>query len=45
MTRKHNDIVLVATVTILLTIGLILVFSASVIVAEERHGSLIYFTF
>jgi cell division protein FtsW len=43
MTRKHNDIVLVATVTILLTIGLILVFSASVIVAEERHGSLIYF--
>jgi cell division protein FtsW len=43
MTRKHNDIILVATVTILLTIGLIMVFSASAIVAEEKHGSLIYF--
>jgi cell division protein FtsW len=43
MKKKHNDIILVATVTILLTIGLVMVFSASAIVAQERHGSLIYF--
>jgi cell division protein FtsW len=43
MNKKHNDIILVATITILLTIGLIMVFSASAIVAQERHGSLIYF--
>lgn len=43
MKKRTNDIVLVATVTILLTIGLIMVFSASAIVAQERHGSLIYF--
>ncbi len=41
--KPKNDVFLIASVTILLTIGLIIVFSASAFVAHERHGSLIYF--
>ena len=42
--RPKNDILLIAAVTILLTIGLIMVFSASAVVAHEKHGSLLYFS-
>jgi cell division protein FtsW len=43
MNKQRKDIILVATVTCLLIIGLIMVFSASVIIAQEKHGSLVYF--
>ena len=43
MRKGKNDIFLVAAVTILLTIGIIMVFSASAVVAEEKHGSLLYY--
>jgi cell division protein FtsW len=42
--RRKNDGLLVAAVTILLTIGLIMVFSASAVVAEEKYGSLLYYS-
>ena len=43
MKKQKNDILLIISVTILLTVGLIMVFSASAVVAEEKHGSLLYF--
>ena len=43
MKKQRNDIYLIIAVTILLTIGLIMVFSASAVMAEEKHGSLLYF--
>jgi cell division protein FtsW len=43
MKKQRNDLLLIIAVTTLLTIGLIMVFSASAVVAEEKHGSLIYF--
>ena len=42
--RRKNDGLLVAAVTVLLTIGLIMVFSASAVVAEEKYGSLLYYS-
>ncbi len=43
--NKHkNDPWLVGSVTILLTIGLIMVFSASAFVAQEKYGSLLYYS-
>ena len=42
--RRKNDGLLVAAVTMLLTIGLIMVFSASAVVAEEKYGSLLYYS-
>ncbi|MEE9119101.1 MAG: FtsW/RodA/SpoVE family cell cycle protein, partial [Calditrichia bacterium] len=44
ISRRKNDGLLVAAVTALLTIGLIMVFSASAVVAEEKYGSLLYFS-
>jgi cell division protein FtsW len=44
ISRRKNDGLLVAAVTVLLTIGLIMVFSASAVVAEEKYGSLLYFS-
>jgi cell division protein FtsW len=44
ISRRKNDGLLVAAVTILLTIGLIMVFSASAVVAEEKYGSLLYYS-
>ncbi len=41
--KPKNDVFLIAAVSVLLTIGLIMVFSASAFVAHERHGSLIFF--
>ena len=41
--KPKTDIFLIAAVTILLTIGLVMVFSASAVVAHEKHGSLLYF--
>jgi cell division protein FtsW len=41
--KRKNDILLVAAVTILLTIGIIMVFSASAVLAHEQHGSLVYY--
>ena len=38
-----NDIFLVTAVVILLTIGIIMVFSASAVMAHEKHGSSIYY--
>ena len=43
ITKRKNDIILVAAVTILLTIGIVMIFSASAVVAHEKHGSLLYF--
>ena len=43
LTKSKNDIGLVAAVSILLTLGLIMVFSASAALAHEQHGSVIYF--
>jgi cell division protein FtsW len=42
--KPKNDIFLIAAVTILLTIGLIMVFSASAVMAHEKHGSIIHFS-
>jgi len=43
--NKHkNDPWLVGSVTVLLTIGLIMVFSASAVVAQEKYGSLLYYS-
>jgi cell division protein FtsW len=42
--KPKNDIFLIAAATILLTIGLIMVFSASAVMAHEKHGSLLYFS-
>jgi len=42
--KPKNDIFLIAAVTILLTTGLIMVFSASAVVAHEKHGSVLYFS-
>lgn len=44
ISRRKNDGLLVAAVTALLTIGLIMVFSASAVVAEEKYGSLLYYS-
>jgi cell division protein FtsW len=44
ISRRKNDGLLVAAVTVLLTIGLIMVFSASAVVAEEKYGSLLYYS-
>lgn len=41
--KPKTDPFLIAAVTILLTIGLVMVFSASAVVAHEKHGSLLYF--
>jgi cell division protein FtsW len=45
ITKRRNDVILVAAVTILLTIGIVMIFSASAVVAHEKHGSLLYFYF
>jgi len=42
--KPKNDIFLIAAVTILLTTGLIMVFSASAVMAHEKHGSVLYFS-
>ena len=42
--KPKNDIFLIAATTILLTIGLIMVFSASAVMAHEKHGSVLYFS-
>ena len=43
--NKHkNDPWLVGSVTVLLTIGLIMVFSASAVLAQEKYGSLLYYS-
>ncbi|TFH00918.1 MAG: putative lipid II flippase FtsW [Calditrichales bacterium] len=42
--KTKNDVWLVGAVTTLLTIGLVLVFSASAVVAQEKFGSLIYYS-
>ena len=44
ISRQKNDVPLVAAVTILLTIGLIMVFSASAVMAQEKYGSLLYYS-
>ena len=44
ISHRKNDGLLVAAVTMLLTIGLIMVFSASAVVAEEKYGSLLYYS-
>jgi cell division protein FtsW len=44
ISRRKNDGLLVAAVTMLLTIGLIMVFSASAVVAEEKYGSILYYS-
>ena len=44
ISRRKNDGLLVAAVTVLLTIGLVMVFSASAVVAEEKYGSLLYYS-
>jgi cell division protein FtsW len=41
--KTKSDIFLVTAVILLLTIGIIMVFSASAVVAHEKHGSLIYY--
>lgn len=43
MTKRKNDGILVGAVTILLTFGMIMVFSASAEVATENYGSPVYF--
>lgn len=43
MAKKRNDGILVGAVTILLTFGMIMVFSASAAVANENYGSPVYF--
>ncbi len=42
--KRKNDGWLVAAVTVLLTIGLIMVFSASAVMAQEKYGSLLYYS-
>lgn len=44
ISHKKNDAWLVGAVTVLLTIGLIMVFSASAVVAQEKYGSLLYYS-
>jgi len=44
ISKPKNDIFLIAAATILLTIGLIMVFSASAVMAHEKHGSVLYFS-
>jgi len=44
ISHRKNDGLLVAAVTVLLTIGLIMVFSASAVIAEEKYGSLLYYS-
>ena len=43
LNKPKTDIFLIAAITALLTIGLVMVFSASAVMAHERHGSLLYF--
>ena len=43
MAKRKNDGILVGAVTILLTFGMIMVFSASAAVANENYGSPVYF--
>jgi cell division protein FtsW len=43
-TKRKNDAWLVAAVTILLTVGLVMVFSASAVVAREKYGSILYYS-
>lgn len=43
ISKPKNDVYLIAAASLLLTIGLIMVFSASAFVAHERHGSLLFF--
>jgi cell division protein FtsW len=43
LAKSKNDIILVAAVTVLLTLGLIIVFSASAVVAHEQYGSVLYY--
>lgn len=44
ISKRKNDALLVAAVTILLTVGLIMVFSASAVVAKEKYGSILYYS-
>jgi cell division protein FtsW len=43
MAKRKNDGILVGAITILLTLGMIMVFSASAAVANENYGSPVYF--
>jgi cell division protein FtsW len=43
-TKRKNDAWLVAAITALLTIGLIMVFSASAFMAQEKYGSILYYS-
>jgi cell division protein FtsW len=44
MPKSKNDILLVIAVTLLLITGIIMVFSASALMAHERYGSLLYYS-
>lgn len=44
MPKSKNDILLVVAVTLLLITGIIMVFSASALMAHERYGSLLYYS-
>jgi cell division protein FtsW len=44
MPKSRTDIFLIIAVTLLLIIGIIMVFSASALVAHERYGSLLYYS-
>jgi len=44
MSKSKTDIWLIIAVTLLLIIGIIMIFSASALVAHERYGSLLYYS-
>jgi cell division protein FtsW len=44
MSKSKTDILLIIAVTLLLIIGIIMVFSASALVAHERYGSILYYS-
>ena len=44
MPKTKTDIFLIIAITLLLIIGIIMVFSASALVAHERYGSLLYYS-
>jgi len=45
MNKIKNDIFLVVAVTILMATGLIMVFSASAFIAQEKFGTILYFSY
>ena len=44
MSKSKTDIWLIIAVTLLLITGIIMVFSASALVAHEKYGSLLYYS-